>query len=215
MGSEIMRRIEKENLKKRIISEAKSRGIDEKELDLDALIDETLSYSENLNNILRQLDLMKKELSIKQIEEFEKLAENVKVNLETGEIIYSDKHEIDLLPIFRDLSEESTKEIVKQKVIISYWKDIRNMLKQKYSVCPICSQPYTYIELFKPKPSQYSGKAPNVYIYFVHQKIVNGNRQRRKCYFRPVYLYKYAVERDKNFEAPIKMKYGQQTHLIV
>jgi hypothetical protein len=210
-----MRKIEIENLRKRIEREAISRGLDPAEIDIDALIDPELSYSENLNNILRQLDLMRKEYTLRQIKDLEERAQHIKINLETGEIIDEESKEIDLLPIFRDISEKSTKEIVKEKVIVSFWKDVRQYLKTKYSVCPICSQPYTYIELYKPKPSQYSGKAPNVYIYFVHQKIEQGNRIRKKCYFRPAYEYKYAVERNEKFEAPIKQKYGTQTHLIV
>jgi hypothetical protein len=215
MGAEIMREIERENLRKRIEKAAISRGIDPKEIDLEALIDNNLTYSENLKNILKQLDLMQKDLTKRQIEDLEQLAENIKVDLETGEIINARTGERDIIPLFSDIAEKSMREIVKEKVIISYWKDVRQYLKTKYSKCPICGQPYTYIELYKPKPSQYSGKAPNVYIYFVHQKIINGNRERKKCYFRPIYLYKYCIERDKAFEAPIKQKYGSQTHIVV
>jgi hypothetical protein len=61
-------------------------------IDLNALIDPTLSYSENLKIVEQQIATYLDNLTKMQIRDLEQLANNVVINLSTGEIIKHGKH---------------------------------------------------------------------------------------------------------------------------
>jgi citrate lyase alpha subunit len=63
-------------------------------IDISALIDPTLSYSENLSIIENEINMKLNEITKQQISDYEKLANSVIANLETNEIVYFENGKI-------------------------------------------------------------------------------------------------------------------------
>jgi hypothetical protein len=101
-----MNYIEKKALRQRIISELKNRGIEDigtvlDAIDFDSLIDSQLSYEENLENVIREIGIFLSDNHYRNMREIERIANNMKIDLENGIIIkyspdYEDREYINL-----------------------------------------------------------------------------------------------------------------------
>jgi len=82
LRAQIARKLEKHLLQKYGTTEALDY------IDIDSLIDKTLTVEENVKIIEQQIDIKMSEFIKQQIADYEKLCNSVLVNIETSEIVY-------------------------------------------------------------------------------------------------------------------------------
>jgi hypothetical protein len=215
--------IEKKALRQRIISELRNRGYQDIEaildsIDFDSLIDSQLSYEENLENVIREIGIFLSDNHYRNIREIERIANNMKIDLDNGIIIkygdnpeereYINLEDDSLMKIaeFYETQEKMrysrTKPIVKPAITKADIAQIRKLIREKYPVCPICGTKYSHI-YFKITSS-------NIYVYFEHAKVENGWQKKHRHYFRTLSYYIYGVPKAEKYPTPITIEQQKQ-----
>jgi hypothetical protein len=183
-----MNRLEKRILREKLIRELEKRNIEDisaflDNIDLNSLIDPSLSYSENLNNILSYIGYNG---GIEDFEEFARINE-VKLDPEREIMItYSDNYEnreflsLNEDPIIKlaEYYEQAEREKLNRKKPLDKrekLREIRAKLRAKYPKCPKCGQKYSHIYL--------KTEGNSIYVYFEHSKVENSFQKKTRCYF--------------------------------
>jgi hypothetical protein len=175
-----MNLLEKRNLREKLIRELKKRKIEDigaflDNIDLDSLIDENLSFSENLNLIMREIGING------GIGDFG--IDEAKFDPDRGILItYSQNYERreflslneDPLIKLAEYYEQIEREKANRKKPLTKG-EIRAKLRAKYPKCPKCGQKYSHIYLKE--------EGNSIYVYFEHSKVENSFQKKTRCYF--------------------------------